>query len=193
NALTPGQASTTTSCPSGTASALAWNLPAFNSGTAVVKFCYADYTAQTSFNIPGIVEGSGTYRLLKAVVLPNLTMWQFTYNSYLDLTSVTFPTGGYINYSWINGSGGLNRTLSQRVLNANDGTGSHTWNYQYGVTVNGVPYLNVVTDPAGNDTVNTPCLNNGYICQSQYYSGSSSTGTLLKTTATQFHNDYNPY
>src|SRR5262249_34895147 len=37
------------------------------------------------------------------------------------------------------------------------------------------------------------CLNNGYICQSQYYSGSSSTGTLLKTTATQFHNDYNPY
>ena len=189
----PGVASTTANCPSGTATALAWNLPAYNNSTATIKFCFADYAFQTSFNFQPYVEASGTYRLLKAIVLPNLTMWEFTYDSYLDLTSVIFPTGGSISYTWATNtiSTTPSRCVVQRVFNANDGTGNHTTNYTYKTTVNGVSGVNLITDPALNDTVVSPCL--GYICQSKYYSGSATSGTLLKTVSTTYHSDYDPY
>jgi RHS repeat-associated protein len=193
NVLTPGAPSTTANCPSGTASARAWNLPAFNGSTAVVKLCYADYAYQTSFNNPGVIEASGTYRLLKAVVLPNLTMWQFTYNSFLDLTSVSFPTGGSLTYGWQTNSIHTSRQLASRALNANDGTGNHTWTYQWRVVINNL-YRNIVTDPAGNDVVNALCSNAlALICQTDTYGGSRTSGTLLKTVSNQYHREDDPF
>ena len=188
-----GVPSATTNCPSGTASALAWNLPAYNSATSTIKFCFADYSYQTAFNQPGVNEIGGTRRMINGVVLPNLTKWLFSYDSYLDLTSVVFPTGGSISYTWATNATKFSRQVVQRVFNANDGTGNHTTAYAYNTTVNGVSGLNVETDPALNDTVVTPCAGGGYVCKTQYYSGPAPSGTLLKTVSTTFHADNDPY
>jgi RHS repeat-associated protein len=183
----PGVASNTTNCPSGTASAVQWNLPAYNGSTSVIKFCYENFNYQTNFGMAGVSEASGTLLLMSAVVLPNLSTWKFTYDSYLDISSITFPTGGTINYSWENyqfSGTSWSRAVTSRTVNANDGTGNHTWNYQYGVTV-GSSSVNIVTDPDGNDTLNTP-YSGGYISETEAYSGSHNSGTLLKTVTTQF-------
>ncbi|HET6933105.1 MAG TPA: RHS repeat-associated core domain-containing protein [Candidatus Acidoferrum sp.] len=194
NKITPGVPSTTATCPSGTASARAWNLPAFNGGTAVIKLCYADFAFQTSFGLTGVNEASGSYRLLKAVVLPNLTTWTFNYNSYLDLTSITFPTGGTLTYVWTNLSlisGSMSRAVTSRTLNANDGTGNHVWNYQWNLSVGGnSANVDVVTDPAGNDTEVVRC--GGYACQTLSYSGPYSTGALLKTVVSAYSTQRDP-
>jgi RHS repeat-associated protein len=206
--LIPGSASTDTgftvgvptsdlsSCPAGTLSARVWNLPAANSGTSVVKLCYANFGLQTNFGVPWVQEaGPGAVPLLSAIVLPNLTMWQFSYNNFLDLTSITFPTGGSITYTWGNSPNAPNpaapmtRVLTSRTINANDGTGPHTWNYQWsqGSNLN----LNVVTDPLGNDTTNL--VAGDVVIESKRYAGSYTTGTLLETTTTQYRSDENPF
>jgi len=191
--LNLGTPSSTANCPSGTASALALNLPGYNGLTTTYKFCFADFNYQTNFNLVPVLEAAGTIRLMNAVVLPNLTSWKFTYNSYLDLTSITFPTGGSITYSWANYSlvqNSESRCITQRVLN--DGTSTHTTKYQYDLSINGA-ISNLVTDPANNDTVLAPCFS-GYVCKAQYYTGPYNTGTLLKTVTTQYSLAYeNPY
>ena len=176
----PGVSSSTTNCPSGTVSALQWNVPAPNGTSAPYKFCYANFSYQTAFNYPDVNEASGTTLMISAIVLPNLTKWIFNYDSYLSIASVTLPTGGTISYTWITSPiTGESRVVASRTVNANDGTGAHTWNYQW----TGIP---TVTDPLLNDTVNWPYRAFGYITQSQYYSGSHTSGTLLKTVTTQY-------
>ncbi|HZR27779.1 MAG TPA: RHS repeat-associated core domain-containing protein, partial [Terriglobales bacterium] len=177
-------------CPAGTQSARLWNLPGFNGGTAVMKFCYGDFFYHTNFGLTGITEAQGFARLINAIVLPDAehTKWQFQYNNYLDLTSVSFPTGGSITYTWATDPLGM-RVVTSRTLNANDGSGPHTWNYQWNA-LNGTGPFNVVTDPAGNDTTNV--ATQGYITETKSYSGSYNSGTLLKTVDTQYRMDSNP-
>ena len=195
----PGTPTSTTGCPSGTAVALLWNAPGFNNGYAPFKFCFADFPWQTNFQQPGVYESSGTYRLLNAVILPNSTMWQFNYDTYLDLTSVTLPVGGSITYSyasWMDANGNMSRVVTQRTANANDGTGAHTTTYSYGNTIGGQSPVTLVTDPMGNDTTASmagTCPVQGYVCQTQYYTGSHSSGTLLKTVTTQYSSMADPY
>lgn len=191
--LLPGTSGSTTNCPTGTAVAYVWTVPAYNGGTATYKFCYANYNYQTSFGETGVIEAGGTTQLMNAIVLPNLTTWQFNYDAYANITSVTFPTGGSITYTYGNAVlvGDKSRVVTQRTLNANDGTGNHTTNYQWKITVGGQQY-NLVTNPAGDDTLNQSCII-GYICTSKVYSGSYSTGTLLKTVTSQYHWETDPY
>jgi RHS repeat-associated protein len=177
----PGLSSNTTNCPTGTLSAIVWNLPAYNGTTSPIKFCYANYSFQTNFGRSGVAEAGGTASLIKAIVLPNLTMWQFTYDSYLGVASISFPTGGSITYVWANANYGMNRVVTSRTVN--DRNGSHLWKYQWNVTVEGE---NIVTDPFNNDTVNLATQIGGHVNQSQSYSGSYTSGTLLKTVSTQF-------
>ena len=195
----PGTPTSTSGCPSGTAVALLWNAPGFNGGTAPFTFCFADFPWQTNFQQPGVYESSGTYRLLNAVILPNSTMWQFNYDTYLDLTSVTLPVGGSITYSyanWMDANGNMSRVVTQRTANANDGTGAHTTTYSYGNTIGGQSPVTLVTDPMGNDTTASmggTCPAEAYVCQTQYYTGSHSSGTLLKTVTTQYSYMADPY
>jgi YD repeat-containing protein len=135
--------------------------------------------------------------------------------SWGDLNQITLPTGGTISYTWgppayptgtggpISGSTTIYRVLQSRMVNANDGTGPHTWTYKMASApgdqnyVDGgpsdFPYLSVVTDPLGNDTVHTftdvdtaDDAVQYYETQTQYYQGSYTSGTLLKTIATQY-------
>ena len=164
-----------------------------NGGIRTFKFCYSLFSIHTAFN-SGPTEFTGSLNLLSAIVLPDLTIWTFSYDNYGDVTRVGFPTGGSLSYTYAVGydtcsGGGTTRSMAvtSRTVDANDGTPAHTWNY--GISTG----QTVVTDPDGNDTVHTiatpisgPNVCSVYETQVQYYQGSASGGTLLKTVATQY-------
>src|SRR3989454_2601241 len=196
-------------------SAATIDYPGPSGATYRVKFCSVNVQIQTSFGKgcgPSCnVQWSGTAGNVQSIVLPNGTAWTFEYNSrdagdptsvnYGDLTKVTFPTGGTISYAWgfnsscSNSSTYQRRGIISRTVDAQDGTGPHTWTY--GLIYSGDPnnpYAGKVTDPLGNDTVFTgfgPACS-GYIGSEKYYSGSQVTGTLLKTVSTAYSSSPNP-
>jgi RHS repeat-associated protein len=111
--------------------------------------------------------------------------------NYGTLSQITLPTGGSISYAYVEGGSTLNcqnapgRWVATRTVNANDGTGPHTWTYTYGTG------STVVTDPLGNDVVHTLTSFSQYQCAmyetgTQYYQGSHTSGTLLKTVNTAY-------
>ena len=172
-------------CPTGTVApytATTWTIPGPNNSTRTFRFCYSLYNIQTNFN-DGYENYASTRTLMTGIVLPDGTTWELDYdqNSYGDLVKLVPPTGGAITYSWTTSSGGCfvgdagTRMVQSRT------TPDGIWQYTY---PNGTA---VVTDPLGNATVYS-----GFNCaqtpitQIQYYSGSSSGGTLLKTVSKTF-------
>src|SRR5205823_5125931 len=85
----------------------------------------------------------------------NGTSWSFAYDSYADLTSITFPTGGSLNYSWQSltrlpfNLQGISQAITSRRIN-----GGQPWSYSWGAYSN-LTATNVVTDPLLNDTAYT--------------------------------------
>ncbi len=187
----PGTAAT---CPTGggllpvsSSSAVNFPGPASAGGTSTLTFCYATVTLSTNF-FDADVQYNGTTSAIQSLVLPNATHWDFLYDSYGNIAKIIFPTGGSLSYTWatIEGATEQARAIVARTLDATDGTGSHTWNYFWGIGIE--PTSVVVTDPLGNDAVHTFTYFNGspYVNQSKYYQGSHSGGTLLKTVSTDF-------
>jgi len=138
--------------------AVLWSPPGPDGTTEPYTFCYA----KVAINIPqGASEyypgvSGGSFMKLQSIVLPNGQFWDFQYNdpgdgsmyngapiNYATLTQVTLPTGGTISYSYaMGGGGGIScqnggRWVASRTVNANDGTGPHTWTYVYTVINNG--------------------------------------------------------
>jgi RHS repeat-associated protein len=193
-AVTPGVAtSDLSSCPSGTVSATLFSVPGPNNTSRNFKFCYANVTLQTSFGQSGVTEyGPTTGPLLTAVVRPDYTMWTLQYDSYGDVTRLVFPTGGSISYVYANRGVGCatdftqtSRWVTSRTVDAADGTGGHTSTYTYAPNF----LTTTVTDPNGNDVVHTETDMGQcqfYETQTQSYQGSASSGSLLKTTNTQY-------
>jgi RHS repeat-associated protein len=185
-----------TSCPSGTASSKTWAVPGLSSGTRIFKLCYSNINIFTNFG-QGATEYAGNNLLLTAIVLPDLTMWTFGYDHYGDITLLGLPTGGSISYAYAIGPNiGCNTPVSMvvtsRTVDANDGTGGHTWTYNYSLPTN-APGTMVVTSPEGNDTVHTigdPVTGQAGCFmvdrQVQHYQGSQSGGMLLKTVVKQY-------
>jgi hypothetical protein len=157
-----------------------------------------------------IAEAKPSVSMLQSVVLYNGSSWMtslawtFEYSSrasgdslsinYGDLTKITLPTGGTISYTWTNiptcdpnDPVPFTRGVATRTVNANDGSGPHTWTYSNGI----------VTDPAGNDTVHTFTGLNAscslYETQTQYFQGPQSSGSLLKTVKTDYRWMANPF
>jgi RHS repeat-associated protein len=191
-------------CPSGTASALLWNVPGpanVSSGIRTFKFCYSNVTIAPVFN--GVtIYGPTTWSMLTAIVLPDLTLWTFSYDSDGDVTRLGFPTGGSISYTYAMGpyNCGSGQTQSKwvisRTVDANDGAGGRTWTYTYSIpasTTYSQAGTAVVTGPDGNDVVHS--ISNpvstgycsGYDVQTKSYQGSSTSGTLLRTVQTQYN------
>ena len=194
-----------TGCPANTVSARVWLLPAFgnssipSSATATMRFCYANFVVSSDFTVSGVNEVSNsTFTMLQNVILPNGTSWSFNYSSRGDLSNVTFPTGGSISYTWghFHFCTSYSRALTSRTVDANDGTGPHTWNYAWtpGVWNQSVPggpppTTVVVTDPAGNDSVHVSSGLEGcnyYETHAAYYQGSQASGTLQKQVDTGY-------
>jgi hypothetical protein len=207
--LQPGLPSTDLStCPSGASAANVWNVPGPAGGTRTFKFCYSNVSIYTSFGDGGDSPAT-TWPLLAAIVLPDLSMWTFSYDHYGDVTRLGLPTGGSITYTYAIGPpmcaiGDTSKSLvvTSRTVDANDGTGGHTYGYNYSGQYVGNPAsysgTAIVTDPDGNDTVHTisaPVAAGAcslFDTQVQYYQGSHTGGTLLKTVATQYSGIANP-
>jgi len=187
-------------------SAELWNPPGVNGGTYPVKLCFATMPNSISTLDEALSE-------LQSIVLPNGTAWTFSYTGvglsggslgtvyFPTLAGIVFPGGGSLTYTWqvtgsclVSGVGNYNFGVTSRALNPDDGTPTATWTYTYtGTTGNqnqvgsGVQ-TRIVTDPIGNDTVHTFGLGACFLyeTQTQYYQGSHTSGTLLKTTSTQY-------
>jgi YD repeat-containing protein len=166
-----------------------WNFPGVNGGTYPLKFCYYG----------GGPSGMG----LQSIVLPNSTAWTFQYvtvpvqyavnNPAIDiitLSQIAFPIGGTLSYTWTttapcyDGNNFVaNFAVSTRTLNPNDGVSpTSTWSYNYGST------STTLTDPLGDDSVHTFGLGgcNLYETETQFYQGSHTSGTLLKTVTAAY-------
>ena len=136
---------------------------------------------------------------LQSVLLPNGTSWTFQYTTdgNVDLSQITFPTGGTLSYTWASSANQTDpcavhsytnyRQVATRTLNADSSdSSSGLWTYQ-GIEL--AP--KIVTDPAGNDAVHTftDLATNAcpyYETTTQYYKGSHSSGTLVKTVETAY-------
>ena len=170
-----------------------WTEPGPNGGTSTFVSCWAKVSVIFDWDITDGTHTSTNETRLQSIVLPNGTAWMFQYSTdgYGDLTQITLPTGGTISYTWIEGSScsGLEigpRQVASRTVNANDGTGNHTWTYTYNGST-------TVIDPLGNKTVYTNTalsLCSSYTTSIQYYQGTS---TLLKTVSTQYSRTAGPY
>jgi YD repeat-containing protein len=175
-----------TGCPVTAQSSTLWAVPGLNGATRTFKFCYSSVSLQTNFQIANILEVSSNPSLMTGVVLPNMKTYRFDYDQYGDIVKITLPTGGTISYTWQNLTYGCSvladasRVLTSRTLF--DGVNTYIWNYSAGV----------VTDPLGNDTVYTS-HNCQDVLQIQYYSGSHTGGSLLKTVANTFQTISDPF
>jgi YD repeat-containing protein len=170
-------------------SAYTWNLPGVNGGTYPLTFCYVNVAVTMSWD--GKILNTSLEEL-QTVLLPNGTSWTFRYTSdgNGDLSQITFPTGGTLSYTWTTESPICGRhyyddarAVVTRTLNPNDGVSPPgTWNYSFLSDV-----VILVTDPGSNDTVHTysnTCPS--YETETQYYQGSHTSGTLLKTVNTTY-------
>jgi RHS repeat-associated protein len=196
--------------------AVLWSVPGPNGGTSNFKFCYAS----VAVNMPPPMTGApymgiSNQMKLQSIFLPDGHTWNFQYNdpgdgstynnapiNYGTLTQITLPAAGTISYTYTStgtGAGGSNcqnggRFVASRTVNANDGTGSHTWTYSYNTVSTGnssSPWTvtTTVTDPLGNYAVHTfnalyaqdYCP--AYESETQYYQNG---GTLLKTVNTVY-------
>jgi hypothetical protein len=189
------------------ASAALWSVPGSNGATETFKFCFANVHIFTNHHFSGGLPQNqtqiqGNVSMLQSIVLPDETAWTFDYSqpdangiNWGDLVKITYPTGGAISYTWSHGvgcnvlwgpPGSTSGSVLTRAVDANDGSGPQTWHYAAGT----------VTDPLGNDTVhgftdiNVSC--SLYETQTQYYSGSKTGGTLLKTVTRDYSWTPNP-
>ena len=194
-------------CPSGgsllpVVSASLWTVPGPNNGTVTFEFCNVTVNINIPDNEPSPVKGtSGPVTLTQSIVLPNGTAWNFEYNdrnpgdpssvNFGIPTQITLPTGGTITYVYTtieaaNATPSWSRWVASRTVDANDGTGAHTWSYAY-AGVGGLTPTTTVTDPLGNNTVHTFEGTSGvFETETQYYQLINGVQTLLKTVNTDY-------
>ncbi|MBZ5720712.1 MAG: RHS repeat-associated core domain-containing protein [Acidobacteriia bacterium] len=129
-------------------------------------------------------EDSGGWLAPHQIILPDNLTYTINYPtspSYGEPVSITVPTGAQMSYTWATGDVGGHK-VATRTETVNGS--SYTWDYT------------AYTDPAGNATVPTCSFlgNYGdgggnpicYISQMQYYQGTPTSGTLVKTVHTDF-------
>jgi RHS repeat-associated protein len=188
-----------------TSSASIWALPGMNGGTYAVKLCYATYAVVSpgAFTYYGTAY-SGNQSLLQSIVLPNGTTYQFSYDASADLASIVTPTGSTLTYTWASLVGCPNvpssiqhtsiaQVVASRGVNTGDGSGTHTWTYNFGTVAWGsgtTSRTDTETDPLGNETVFTQ-TGLGNTCSffetnRVVYQGLQSAGNMLETTATNY-------
>jgi len=164
------------------------NYPGVDGSTYPVQICYKQYSAKSSFN-NAIDDGHSDFVSIAFVTLPNGTSWQFSYNTWGDISSITLPTGAVISYEWASctlpsdlatTSNQMVRAISSRTVSV-DGK-SYKWTYQY--AYNEVGSSVTVKDPDGNYSVHTFGLYAQYETEADYYDSSNN---LIKKVSTEYN------
>lgn len=156
----------------------------------------ATINVNTSFAQSGVTEYSGTLTVVQSLALPDGSSYSFDYDDgaapgkYGLLETVTLNTGGQVQYTYTTFSdayGNANRWVNTRT--ALGGTWSYTPTVISTCTAGTVGCQQRVTlaKPSGDESVTTFTLDNGaWAVQTLDYTGSASSGTLLKTTAVDY-------
>jgi RHS repeat-associated protein len=206
----PGAATATNlaDCPSSATSATLWAPPGPNGQPSQYKFCWATipiyFTPPDCTGSLGCQATSTTANVMVGLVLPNLTSWTFSYDNFGEPTTIAPPTGGgTISYTWgytngtcvapqyVDPATGYHtqlwpyrRAILSRTVNANDGNGPHQWTYS-GDTGNGGQ--TIVTDPLGNETVDTETVFGGTCSVYETESDRDNGSTLLEKVVTTYN------
>jgi RHS repeat-associated protein len=172
-----------------------------------VTICYSTFAVDNTLG--GVTTTTGTFPALSSITLPNGTSWNFDYDGYGDITTVTTPTGGTVSYTWDHMGDGCTHedisayclpVLAQRTVNAAPGaypSQAKTWTYSGIGSSSALSGITdgptTVTDPDGNQVVHTfTLLDTGDFPYSaretdtKYYQGSSGSGSLLEESITQY-------
>jgi hypothetical protein len=187
-----------------------YTLYGFLDSTGTTQTFRADYEAidfQSNLctTVPGSPnfpcnETSGVDIVVSQIVLPNGKKYAFNYQnaSFGQLIGVTTPTGATLSFAytpnfWPQVTGGLTlpnyvgrQAVASRMVSS-AGQNS-TWSYTYGSG------STTVSDPFGNATVHTyagvsagNAISTNLVEHSvSYYAGTATSGTLLKTVATDY-------
>jgi RHS repeat-associated protein len=168
-------------------------------GSVSYTMKYSSYTVQTNFACSGITDYGPTSNvsLVSEVDLPDISVnpndkYTFTYeatpghagNVTGRLASVTLPTGGIISFSYSGGSNGItcaDGTTATLTRTTPDGT----WTYAH--SESGTAWTTTVTDPTTQQNQTVLNFQGIYETERQVYQGSSTSGTLLKTTTTCYN------
>ncbi len=116
-----------------------------------------------------------------------------------DVTSrvqqITFPSGGFIKYTYSGGTNGFDCSTSNGVIptltkTVGDGNGNTSaWTYVSGYNSSHISPFNVTaTDPAGNDTFYT--FAGEFQLASQIYQGAVSPSNLVSSTVTCYNGHF---
>jgi len=167
-----------------------------NSTTEQVVSTPIEYTVQTNFGCPGIVEyGAQGGSLVNTITLPDNSTYHFTYeltpgsttNTTARIASVTLPTGGTISYAYTGGDNGIECTDGSAAgLKRTTPDSTTPWNYSRTLG-SGAATTTTMTDPLGNETVIS--FQGIYETQRQVYTGAS---TLLETVNTCYNGSASP-
>ncbi len=150
---------------------------------------------------------TGTASAVQNIVFPDGSSYQFGYDSYGQITSMTLPTGGQVTYGYTNTTppNQINRWLTSRTA------GGNTWTFNPAIncttascTAPGDGLKVTVTTPPHSDGTLTASDNHVYsfvfasanggggawLTQAQYFRGSAS-GTPLLTLTKEYNNGTN--
>lgn len=155
----------------------------------------------TAFAQSAVADKSGSFTAIQSIGLPDGSSYSFTYDSgtaagnYGELTSVTLPTGGVIQYTYRTFQDSFqnrNRWLQTRVKDGGTTTLAPA-TISNCTSSAGCQEKVTVTSPAINDTVYTFTLDQSSLANAgswvttiDAYQGSASTGTKLASAATNY-------
>lgn len=145
-------------------------------------------SVSTAFGQTGVNEYSGTITVIQSVQLPDATTYQFGYDSYGELNSITLPTGGQVTYGYTNFQdtfGNKNRWVNSRT------SGGGAWSYTPQVNVACPPATTLcsqqvtVAKPSGDNSLYVHMLTNGgaWLDTITYYNGSVSTANQIASVS----------
>src|SRR5205085_7136902 len=116
-----------------------------------------------------------------SIVLPDGSHWSLDFDSYGNIVTIIYPTGGSVSYEWQEVSldscfeaTQMSRAVQTRTVSDGQGT-SAVWRYSWGQPQSDGSITNIVTDPNGNDTAHVmraqqvSCAY--YETQTRYYQG----------------------
>jgi RHS repeat-associated protein len=167
-------------------------------GNATVTVKYTNYTIQTNFGCPNIIEyNKSNVPLVTEIDLPDQTSYTFTYEATpgysgdvtARIASVILPTGGKITYDYSGGSRGITcadgstATLTRRVYP--DGVTPQVWSYAHSESPAWTTSIAAPADPQGNSAYTALQFQGVYETQRDVYQ--SQGGTLEDTVNTCYN------
>jgi len=159
---------------------------------------FTDVAIATNFNFTNsvgrVLEVSATRKAVQSLILPNGLSYQFVYDNYGEITSLTLPSGATITYEWSTKQvvDLAMRYVSKRTVNVNGQM--NTWDFSHvysncpdlqNISCDVVAETGPDTNSSGARNQSTYSVLSGNIHGARIYSGSAS-GTPMRQVVMTF-------